>query len=635
MWGIVGHLFLKAAKAVERMPGSVRLGLNILVQVGLVVLANLIAFALRFEGQVSLEYQQWGLRGLPLVVAVYSGTFFAFGIHRGLWRYAGFHDLKLILGVGVVATGALHLLLQKMLGWVVYPRSVIILTGFLSVVLLAGIRLSVRTVREWASAGQLGAIRLLIVGAGSAGEMLARDLKRNPAHEYEPVVFVDDSPVKQQRTIHGVPVDGMIEDIPSLLKRYAVEEIVVAIPRMSSVLMQRVLAASVACHLPIKTLPNVREILDGPLSMRQFRSMSLEELLQREPIQTDLHELYPLLEGKSVLVTGAGGSIGSELCWQIARYRPARLVLFERHENSVHALEIKLRESFPKVELQAVVGDITDSHGVQAVFRVFSPQLIFHAAAHKHVPLMERNEREAMRNNILGTQVVMRAACEAGVDRFVLISTDKAVNPTNVMGATKRVAEYMAQDMNLSGSTRITVVRFGNVLGSNGSVVTVFTEQIRRGGPVTVTHPDIKRYFMTIPEAVQLILQASVRGQGGDVFVLDMGEQVRIVDLAHKMIALSGLTLDRDIKITFMGLRPGEKLYEELFGQGELVESTSHSKIKRVVSNMPFAVGELSRSIAELQTALGQPDATEALKKLQALVPTYVSGRSEQSPHPQ
>jgi len=325
-------------------------------------------------------------------------------------------------------------------------------------------------------------------------------------------------------------------------------------------------------------------------------------------------------------VTGAGGSIGSELCRQIATYRPATLVLFERYENSLHALELELRESFPQVGIRAVVGDVTDADGVTAVFQAFAPQLIFHAAAHKHVPLMEHNQREAVRNNVVGTRVVTSAAREANVERFVLISTDKAVNPSNIMGATKRVAEHTVQAMNRAGGTKFTVVRFGNVLGSNGSVVPLFAEQIKKGGPVTVTHPDIKRYFMTIPEAVQLILQASVRSQGGDVFLLDMGEQVRIADLARNMIVLSGLVPDQDIKITYSGLRPGEKLYEELFERDEQVEPTSHAKIKRVVGKCLCEPDELGRRLDRLEASLGRADQASLLSQLKELVPTYAPG---------
>lgn len=623
MQWLADWLYRKAARAVEEIPPLLRLIAVMLAQVGLVLSANVLAFVLRFEAQISDEYWRWAYKGMPFVAVAYGLGFWAFGIQRGLWRYVGFHDLKLILGAGLASTAVLYVVLHGLLGWIAYPRSVIVLTGLLSVVFLGGIRVAVRILREWATVAGAGTTRVLIVGAGNAGEMLARDLKMNPSHQYEPVVFVDDHPAKQWRTIHGIPVEGMIEDIPALVERHAVQEIIVAIPSASPVLMQRVLAASATCHVPIKTLPNIKQILDSPVSMRQVRPMRLEDLLQREPIQTDVQELHPLLEGKRVLVTGAGGSIGSELCRQIARYRPAQLTLFERYENSLYALELELRESFPQLDIRAIVGDATDADGVKGAFSALAPQLIFHAAAHKHVPLMEQNGREAVRNNVFGTRVVARAASEAGVERFILVSTDKAVNPANVMGATKRVAEYLVLAMNGRGPTRFTVVRFGNVLGSNGSVVPLFAEQIRRGGPVTVTHPAITRFFMTIPEAVQLLLQASVRGQGGDLFVLEMGEQVRIVDLARNMIVLSGLVPDRDIKIAFTGLRPGEKLYEELFEEGECVEPTSHVKIKRAVSQMPFGADELSRHLAELEASLADRDPGAVVRKLQAMVPTY------------
>jgi len=351
--------------------------------------------------------------------------------------------------------------------------------------------------------------------------------------------------------------------------------------------------------------------------------MSLEDLLQREPIRTDLQELHPLLEGKRVLVTGSGGSIGSELCRQIARYKPALLVLFERHENSLYALDLELRETYPQVPTKTIVGDATVPELVADVFRTCTLQLIFHAAAHKHVPLMEHNPGEAVRNNVIGTRIVGEAALYAGVEQFVLISTDKAVNPASVMGATKRIAELLVQDLNRRSRTQFTVVRFGNVLGSNGSVVPIFTEQIRRGGPVTVTHPEIKRFFMTIPEAVQLVLQASVMGQGGDVFVLDMGEQIRVADMARNMILLSGRIPDQDIKIVYTGLRPGEKMYEELFDCDEHVEPTAHDKIKRAVSQAATGPGELDRHLREMEKLTQGGDQEAIMRKLKEMVKTY------------
>ncbi|OGW65486.1 MAG: hypothetical protein A3H49_08585 [Nitrospirae bacterium RIFCSPLOWO2_02_FULL_62_14] len=600
-----------------------------LTQTCLVVLANVIAFVFRFEAQVSPEYLRLMVQGLPLVAMVYIIGFWIFGIERGLWRYVGFHDLKLIVSAGLVSASASYLLLHSILGWSAYPRSVIIMTGLLSIVFLGGIRGCVRILREWVTVAGSGTTRVLIVGAGKTGEMLARDLTVNPRYRYEPVVFADDNPVKQQRTIHGIPVGGTIEEIPSLVRRFGVKELVVAIPSASPALMQRVLASSATCLVPIKTLPNTKQILDSPVSMRQVRPMSLEDLLQREPVQTDLRELHPLLEGKRIVVTGAGGSIGSELCRQVARYRPEVLALYERHENSLYALELELRDLFPQVKIQTIVGDVTDSGRVRTMMGAVSPNLIFHAAAHKHVPMMERNIAEAVRNNVVGTRIIADAALDARVDRVVLISTDKAVNPSSVMGATKRVAESIVQASNHRGLTRFMVVRFGNVLGSTGSVVPLFSEQIKRGGPVTVTHPEVKRYFMTIPESVQLILQATSRGQGGDVFVLDMGGQIRILDLARNMIILSGLVPDRDIKIVYTGLRPGEKLYEELYEHSEQVEPTSHEKIMRVVGRLPFGHEELTCHLLELEGMLSHSHPGKIIQKLTTLVPTYVPNVSE------
>jgi len=483
--------------------------------------------------------------------------------------------------------------------------------------------LAVRWLREWLQIVGPTAQRVLVVGAGNAGELLARDLLANPSYNYRPVAFVDDDPIKQKAKIHGIPVAGAIRDIGRVTERLEAKEIIVAIPSATPQLMQRILAASEACRVPIKTLPNVKQLLDSAVSMRQVRPVSLEDLLQREPIRTDLQELHPLLEGKRVLVTGAGGSIGSELCRQIARYKPALLVLFERHENSLYALDLELRETYPQVPTKTIVGDATVPELVADVFRTCAPQLIFHAAAHKHVPLMEHNPGEAVRNNVVGTRIVGEAALSAGVEQFVLISTDKAVNPASVMGATKRIAEYVVQDLNRRSRTQFTVVRFGNVLGSNGSVVPIFTEQIRRGGPVTVTHPEIKRFFMTIPEAVQLVLQASVMGQGGDVFVLDMGEQIRVADLARNMILLSGRIPDQDIKIVYTGLRPGEKMYEELFDCDERVEPTAHDKIKRAVSQAAIGPGEFDRHLRELEKLTQGGDQEATMRKLKEMVTTY------------
>ena len=601
-----------------------RLLLVISVQLILIIAANLTAFLVRFDGDIPLEYWDLAVRSLPLVVLSYASGLWVFGLHRGLWRYVGLHDLTRIFWACLMGTSVLYALLHFVLSWATYPRSIIILTGVLAAGSLAAIRLGVRWFREWLQIVGPKAQRVLIIGAGNAGAQLARDMRGDAQYNYKPVGFVDDDPIKRKMKIHGVPVVGAIADIPALTRGLVVHEIIVAIPSASTGLKQRILTASEGCKIPIKILPNMKQLLANPEALRQVRPMSLEDLLQREPIQMDRQELHPVLEGKRVLVTGAGGSIGSELCRQIARYQPASLILFERYENGLYALDLELRMQFPKVRIVPAVGDVTVHDRVIEVLRQTDPEIIFHAAAHKHVPLMELNPKEAVRNNIFGTKTVAEAALACGVDRFVLISTDKAVHPTSVMGATKRVAEDLLQSLSHRGQTKFTVVRFGNVLGSNGSVVPLFADQIRKGGPVTVTHPEIKRFFMTIPEAVQLVLQASRLGGGGEVFVLDMGEQVKVVDLARNMIVLSGLVPDQDIQIVYSGLRPGEKLYEELFDDAEQILPTSHIKIRRAISPPEMQSDRLDQAIAALETAVSHGDDDELIRRLQEAVPTYI-----------
>jgi FlaA1/EpsC-like NDP-sugar epimerase len=595
----------------------------ICTQLGLIAAANVIAFALRFEGNIPPDYARLLLQGLPIVLAIYGSGLVVFGIQRGLWRYVGLHDLGRILWASVVCSAVLYGVVHGLLGWTAYPRSVVILTGVLSGLFLAGIRLMVRWFREWLHIVSPTARRVLVIGAGNAGELLIRDMLSDGGSHYRPVGLVDDDPIKRKMKIHGVPVVGTVADISGLACSLVAHEIIVAMPSASTSVKQRILAASEGCKVPIKTLPSVKQLLANPQALRQVRPMSLEDLLQREPVQLDRQELHPLLEGKRVLVTGAGGSIGSELCRQIARYHPATLILFERYENGLFALDLELRAQFPKITIVPAIGDVTVSDRVTEVLQQTDPELVFHAAAHKHVPLMELNPKEAVRNNVFGTKTMAEASLASGVDRFVLISTDKAVNPTSVMGATKRVAEDLLQSVSHRGRTKFTVVRFGNVLGSNGSVVPLFAEQIRKGGPVTVTHPEIKRFFMTIPEAVQLVLQASLLGQGGEVFVLDMGEQVKVVDLARNMIVLSGLVPNQDIQIEYSGLRPGEKLYEELFEETEQVEPTAHAKIRRAINAAAVQSDRLDCAIANLEAAVSHGDDDELIRRLNDAVPTY------------
>ncbi|MDH5641465.1 MAG: polysaccharide biosynthesis protein [Nitrospira sp.] len=620
------YLATKFFQAVSQRYGKLLLDYRSWVVIGvqlvLIAAANITAFALRFDADIPHQYWLLMWKYLPLILLIFGSGLWVFRIQRGLWRYVGLHDLGRILWASLAGAMLFYGVTHLLLGITAYPRSVIILTGLLSGLYLAGIRLAVRWFREWLHIIGPTARRVLIVGAGNAGELLVRDMLSDPEYNSRPVAFVDDDPVKRKMRIHGVPVLGSMSDIKAVADRVGAHEIIVAIPSASTHVKQKILAGSEGCTAPIKILPSVKRLLGDPVSLQQVRPMSLEDLLQREPIQTDRQELHPLIEGKTVLVTGAGGSIGSELCRQIAQYRPDSLVLFEQYENSLHALMLELQATFPQVGVLPLVGDVTMPDRVAEAFRQTRPDLVFHAAAHKHVPLMELNPKEAVRNNVLGTRVVAEAALSADVDRFVLISTDKAVNPSSVMGTTKRIAEHVVEGFSRKGRTKFTVVRFGNVLGSNGSVVPLFAEQIRRGGPVTVTDPEIKRFFMTIPEAVQLVLQASVMGQGGEVFVLDMGEQIKVADLARNMIVLSGLAPGKDIEIVYTGLRPGEKLYEELFESTEQVEPTSHPKINRAVGT-PLAVGDLEAWMKELPDKLSGSDDDEVLQDLKRLVPNF------------
>lgn len=601
-----------------------RSSLVISTQLILILAANLTAFVLRFDADIPPEYQRVMWDHIPAVLLIFGSGLWAFGTQRGLWRYVGLHDIGKIILASLASVGVFYVILHVVGGVIQYPRSVIILTGLLNALYLVGIRLAVRWFKEWLRIVGPTARRALIVGAGNAGELLVRDMLSGGDYDCRPVGFLDDDPIKRKMSIHGIPVVGTTTAIKEASEKLEVNEIIIAIPSASTAVMQKILTASEGCAIPIKTLPSVKRLLDDPVSLRQVKPMNLDDLLLREPVETDRQELDPLIRGKVLLVTGAGGSIGSELCRQIAQHKPRLLVLFERYENALHSLMLELGTASPDVNILPVIGDITVPDRVAEAFHQTNPDIVFHAAAHKHVPLMELNPKEAIRNNILGTRAVAEAAVRNGVDRFVLISTDKAVNPSSIMGATKRVAEHLVQEFNQEGLTKFTVVRFGNVLGSNGSVVPLFYDQIRRGGPVTVTHQEIKRFFMTIPEAAQLVLQASVIGNGGEVFVLDMGEQIKVADLARNMIVLAGLVPGKDVEIVFTGLRPGEKLYEELFEECEQVEPTTHPKIRRAVgASVP--VGELGAWLESLQGNLPKWSEEQLLHDLRRLVPSYES----------
>lgn len=600
----------------------------ILHDIVVAALAWLGGYWLRFNLTMPPEFQAAAFSTLAWVVPLQAVVFWRFGLYRGIWRFASLPDLKrIVLAVGVAAL-LIPLVLVLFRVDTVVPRSVLILDPLLLIILMGGSRLAYRAWKEHRLASVLHpeSKPVLVAGAGSAADFLLRELARNPAG-FHVVGLLDDSRDKQGRLVQGIPVLGALTDVASWAKRMDVDDVVLALPSAAHEVRKRITQRCADAGLNVLTVPSLEDLVAGRVSVSSLRRIELDDLLGRDPVQLDDSGLHRLLTGQVVMVTGAGGSIGAELCRQIARFAPARLVLFEQSELALYAMEQELPQRFPKLTIAPVIGDVKDAVRVNQVMADHRPAVVFHAAAYKHVPLMEnRNAWEAVRNNVLGTQVVAMAAQAHGVGKFVLISTDKAVNPTNVMGATKRLAEMACQAMQQRqsdrqpGGTRFVSVRFGNVLGSSGSVIPKFQKQIESGGPVTVTHPEITRYFMSISEAAQLVLQAGLMGEGGEIFALDMGEPVKIAELARLMIRLSGADEDR-IRIQYTGLRPGEKLYEELLTDDESTLPTPHPKL-RVAKARAADAAWYDECMAWL-TDPGQQDEETVKRQLKVWVPEY------------
>ena len=548
------------------------------------MLAWMGAYWLRLNLHLPPEYLDAALATLVWVVPLQALVFWGFGLYRGIWRFASLPDLKrIMLAVGL---GALLIPLMLVLFRldVVVPRSVLILDPMLLILIMGGSRLAYRAWKEHRFSGvmHLNSKPVLVAGAGSAADFLLRELKRNPSG-FRVVGLLDDSRSKQGRLIQGIPVLGPLDAAALFAEKMQVQDVILALPSAAHEVRKRITQICTDAGLNVLTVPSLEDLVAGRVSVSSLRRIELEDLLGRDPVQLDDTGLHQLLTDQTVLVTGAGGSIGSELCRQIARFAPGKLVLFDISEYALYAIEQEFSERFSELKIVPLIGDVKNARRVNELMAEHSPAVVFHAAAYKHVPLMEdHNAWEALRNNVLGTQVVAAAAQAHGVAKFVMISTDKAVNPTNVMGATKRLAEMVCQAMQQHASdalgTRFVSVRFGNVLGSSGSVIPKFQQQIEAGGPITVTHPDITRYFMSIPEAAQLVLQAGLMSEGGEIVVLDMGEPVKIAELAKLMIRLSGSD-ENDIRIEYTGLRPGEKLYEELLADSESTLPTPHPKL--------------------------------------------------------
>ena len=584
-----------------------------------------LAFWLRFNLEVPFAFERVMWTRLPWVVLIYAVSFLAFGLYRGLWRFASLPDLRRILlavGIGALAVPAILVLTRSGLQ---VPRTVYVLTPLLLVAFMAGSRFAYRAWKE----GHFGtlvtkpdATPVLVLGAGQAAAILLKELSANRA--WRVVGLLDDDPRKRGAELMGEKVLGPIDRVGEIAKRLTVTHAILAMPGAAQAARKRVLDLCASHGLNVMTVPAIADIVSGKVSVSALRSVELDDLLGRNPVQLDEAGVHAFLDGRTVLVTGAGGSIGSELCRQIARFAPARIVFFEASEFALYAIEQEFRDRGDVPPFAAVIGDAKDRRRVREVFERYRPQVVFHAAAYKHVPLMEdENAFLAVENNVLSTIVLARAAREIGAEKFVLVSTDKAVNPTNVMGASKRLAELACQMLQQNGdrATQLVIVRFGNVLGSTGSVVPRFHEQIARGGPLTVTHPDVQRYFMSIPEAAQLVMQAAVMGKGGEIFVLDMGEPVRIADLARELIRLSGLS-EQDIRIEYTGLRPGEKLYEEPLAEAETTLPTPHPKLRIARVRAELRQGFLEELLAWLAEP---PDtAPEAVRaQLRRWVPEY------------
>ena len=607
----------------DRRKKLIRIIFLLIVDAMLACFVQVFSLALRYEFQfqqmAASEHLAHILACLPFYILFVLLVFWMVGLYSSLWEYAGLEEAVRIISASVfvsVVQFFVMLLFKRRI-----PRSFPFLNAVFLSLAIGAVRFSYRIIRSVRGNKGTRRARTMLVGAGAAASVALKDLSEADTSRNQVVCIIDDDPLKQGRRMRGVPIVGGRKDIPAMVRRYQVEQIILAIPSATASQLRELTSICQDTGCETKILPSITQIASGRLDIRAIRKVQIEDLLGRDSVSVNLEEIASYVEDKVILVTGGGGSIGAELCRQIATHRPAKLLVFDIYENGAYSIQQELHRRHPELDLEVLIGSIRDSARLESIFDTYHPQIVYHAAAHKHVPLMEENPREAVKNNVFGTLNLCRAADHSGVEIFVQISTDKAVNPTNVMGATKRICEMLVQSFSRHSDTKFVCVRFGNVLGSSGSVIPLFRRQIEQGGPVTVTHKDIIRYFMTIPEAVSLVLQAGAYAKDGEIFILDMGEPVRIDDLARNMIRLSGYEPDVDIEVRYVGLRPGEKLYEELLMDEEGIRSTAN---KLIHIGKPLEIDEqlFQSQLEELEALCHRPDG-DVRPLLRQIVPTY------------
>jgi len=618
----------------------------ILIDIASFIIALCLSYWLRFEFSFARIDVVHPFQLLPWVVPLKFIIFYALGLYKGMWRYTSVKDFWLLVQACFLSTGMVVMMILVVDRFEGYSRAVFILDGFLTLFFTGGTRLAIRSFYAM-RANQMTndyfspdspVKKILIIGAGDAGEKMLREIRDNYRLNYDVVGFVDDDPAKQGMTIHGVKVLGTVERLPKILLREGVDQILITVPSATGEQIRHIVEVCQQCNVPYKILPGIGELIDGRVSVKLLRDISYEDLLGRSPVQLNVNDIRNYLNSKTIMITGCGGSIGAELCRQVIKYQPGKIILLDSSEFNLFQIQMELQNEHDFHHYETILGHVQDEAFMDNVFQKYRPSVVFHAAAYKHVPMLERNPWQAVFNNIIGSMVVMEKAVQYKVDRFVLVSTDKAVRPANVMGASKRVSELIMQCQQGNG-TRFMAVRFGNVVGSSGSVIPLFRRQIEMGGPVTVTHPEVKRFFMTIPEAAQMILQAGTMGNSNEIFILRMGTPVKIADMARDLIRLSGKEPDVDIKIVYTGLREGEKLYEELITVGEDIQPTVHRKVM-VLRSKDFFDGikdpreagkKLYDKIEELKALANRYDATGIKMKLREIVPEYTPQKKVQS----